>query len=109
MSPRIALLWDVDGTLLHANDPSGVRGAQPIPGAIETVARLRASGRRLLFFTNGTGRPPAETPDLDALPDYIREPVQQCLELDPAERPAARAVVQFLLGDGAPAAGILAK
>ena len=26
------------------------------PGAIETVERVRASGRRVLFFTNGTGR-----------------------------------------------------
>ena len=55
-----AVVFDVDGTLLHANDPSGVRGAHPIPGAIEAVARARASGRRILFFTNGTGRPPAQ-------------------------------------------------
>ena len=49
-----------DGTLLHANDPSGPRGAHPIAGAIETVERVRASGRRVLFFTNGTGRPPVQ-------------------------------------------------
>ena len=54
-----AVVFDVDGTLLHANDPSGPRGAHPIAGAIETVERVRASGRRVLFFTNGTGRPPA--------------------------------------------------
>ncbi len=63
-----AVVFDVDGTLLHANDPSGVRGAHSIPGAIEAVARVRASGRRILFFTNGTGRPPAEAAsDLRAL------------------------------------------
>ncbi len=55
-----AVVFDVDGTLLHANDPSGVKGAQPIPGAIDAVARVRATGRRILFFTNGTGRPPAQ-------------------------------------------------
>jgi HAD superfamily hydrolase (TIGR01450 family) len=55
-----AVVFDVDGTLLHADDPSGVRGAQPIAGAIDTVARVRASGRRVLFFTNGTGRAPAD-------------------------------------------------
>ena len=55
-----AVVFDVDGTLLHANDPSGVRGAHPIPGAVDAVARVRATGRRVLFFTNGTGRPPAE-------------------------------------------------
>jgi HAD superfamily hydrolase (TIGR01450 family) len=55
-----AVVFDVDGTLLHADDPSGVRGAHPIPGAIEAVERVRRSGRPVLFFTNGTGRPPAQ-------------------------------------------------
>jgi HAD superfamily hydrolase (TIGR01450 family) len=54
-----AVVFDVDGTLLHSHDPGGVRGARPIPGAVEAVARVRAAGRRVLFFTNGTGRPPA--------------------------------------------------
>ncbi|HEY8647101.1 MAG TPA: HAD-IIA family hydrolase [Gaiellaceae bacterium] len=55
-----AVVFDVDGTLLHANDPGGVRGAHPIAGAAETVERVRASGRRVLFFTNGTDHPPAK-------------------------------------------------
>lgn len=54
-----AVVFDIDGTLLHANDPGGVAGAHPVPGAIETVDRVRRSGRRILFFTNGTGKPPA--------------------------------------------------
>ncbi len=54
-----AVVFDVDGTLLHANDPTGVQGAHAIPGAIEAVARVRAGGRPVLFFTNGTGRTPA--------------------------------------------------
>jgi HAD superfamily hydrolase (TIGR01450 family) len=54
-----AVVFDVDGTLLHADDPGGVRGAHPIAGAVETVERVRASGRRVLFFTNGTGPTPA--------------------------------------------------
>jgi HAD superfamily hydrolase (TIGR01450 family) len=54
-----AIVFDVDGTLLHANDPGGVVGAHPIPGAVDAVERARASGRRVLFFTNGTGKPPA--------------------------------------------------
>ena len=63
-----AVVFDVDGTLLHANDPGGVKGAHPIPGAVEAVARVRASGRSILFFTNGTGRPPGEAAaDLRAL------------------------------------------
>jgi HAD superfamily hydrolase (TIGR01450 family) len=55
-----AVVFDLDGTLLHANDPGGPRGAHPIAGAVETVERVRAGGRRVLFFTNGTGRPPAQ-------------------------------------------------
>ena len=55
-----AVVFDIDGTLLHADGADGIRDAHPIPGAIETVARVRASGRRVLFFTNGTGRPPAQ-------------------------------------------------
>jgi len=55
-----AVVFDVDGTLIHANDPSAATGAHPIPGAIEAVERVRASGRPILFFTNGTGRPPAK-------------------------------------------------
>jgi 4-nitrophenyl phosphatase len=54
-----AVIFDIDGTLIHAKDPSGAKGARPIPGAIEAVERVRASGRPILFFTNGTGRPPA--------------------------------------------------
>jgi HAD superfamily hydrolase (TIGR01450 family) len=55
-----AVVFDLDGTLLHAGDPSTSRGAHPIPGAIEAVERVRAGGRPIVFFTNGTGRPPAE-------------------------------------------------
>lgn len=55
-----AVVFDVDGTLLHASDPGGVADAHPIPGAVEAVARARASGCRILLFTNGTGRPPAD-------------------------------------------------
>ena len=55
-----AVVFDVDGTLLHTHDPNSVRGATAIPGAVEAVERVRASGRPVLFFTNGTGRPPAD-------------------------------------------------
>ena len=55
-----AVVFDIDGTLLHADGASGVRGARPIPGAVETVARVRAAGKNVLFFTNGTGRPPGD-------------------------------------------------
>jgi len=55
-----AVVFDIDGTLLHAGDPGGVVGAKPIAGTVEAVARVRATGRRVLFFTNGTGPTPAQ-------------------------------------------------
>src|SRR5919197_4102939 len=44
-----ALLIDLDG-VLYVEDA-------PIPGAIETVAALRATGMTLRFVTNTTARP----------------------------------------------------
>jgi HAD superfamily hydrolase (TIGR01458 family) len=47
-----AILLDVDG-VLHVS-------GEPIPGAIEAVARLRASGHRLRFVTNNSTRSRAD-------------------------------------------------
>jgi HAD superfamily hydrolase (TIGR01450 family) len=49
-------MFDVDGTLLHRG-PDG-RG-QPQPGAVEVLARIRASGRKLVLFTNASHVPSA--------------------------------------------------
>ena len=63
-----AVVFDVDGTLLHAHDPGGLHGVTPVPGAVVAVERVRASGRRVLFFTNGTGPlPSAYAADLRAV------------------------------------------
>jgi NagD protein len=44
-------VFDVDGTLAHR----GADGrAHPQPGAVEVLERIRASGRRLVLFTNGS-------------------------------------------------------
>jgi HAD superfamily hydrolase (TIGR01458 family) len=47
-----AILLDVDGVLHVSNEP--------IPGAVEAVARLRTQGHRLRFVTNNTSRSRAE-------------------------------------------------
>jgi 4-nitrophenyl phosphatase len=47
-----SVVLDVDGTL--------VRGDRPIPGAIETVDRLRERGLGLLFLSNNPTRTPAD-------------------------------------------------
>lgn len=47
MSARL-VIFDLDGVLY--------RGERPMPGAIETVARLRSSGRRVVYATNNSTR-----------------------------------------------------
>jgi HAD superfamily hydrolase (TIGR01450 family) len=49
-------MFDIDGTLLHRG-PDG-RG-HPQPGAVEVLERIRAGGRRLVLFTNGSHVPSA--------------------------------------------------
>jgi HAD superfamily hydrolase (TIGR01450 family) len=44
-------VFDVDGTLVHRG-PDG--RAHPQPGAVEVLERIRASGRSLVLFTNGS-------------------------------------------------------
>ena len=51
-----AFMFDVDGTLLHRE--SDGRG-RPQPGAVEVLERIRASGRKLVLFTNGSHVPSA--------------------------------------------------
>jgi serine/threonine protein kinase len=82
-------------------------GITPPYGSATPSADMYAWAQTVVFAA--TGHPPAGPADLDLLPSRTREPVQQCLELDSPERPAARAVLQFLLGDGSPAAGLLAE
>src|SRR5205807_1599205 len=49
-----AFMFDIDGTLVHRG-PDG-RG-RPQPGAVEVLERIRASGRKLVLFTNGSHMP----------------------------------------------------
>jgi glycerol 3-phosphatase-2 len=44
------ILFDLDGVLY--------RGAEPVPGAAETVAALRSLGKRIAFVTNNSSRTP---------------------------------------------------
>ncbi|MGB6457614.1 MAG: serine/threonine protein kinase, partial [Streptosporangiaceae bacterium] len=82
-------------------------GITPPYGSATPSADMFAWAQTVVFAA--TGHPPSGPGDLDFLPDRTREPVQQCLELDSPVRPAARAVLQFLLGDGSPRAGLLAE
>src|SRR5438093_4862204 len=51
MSVRV-VIFDLDGVLY--------RGEQPLPGAVETVKRLRVAGKRVLYATNNSTRTRAE-------------------------------------------------
>lgn len=50
-----ALLFDLDGTLMH--------GARPIPHAVEAVETARAVGRSVVFATNNASRTPQQAAD----------------------------------------------
>jgi HAD superfamily hydrolase (TIGR01450 family) len=49
-------VFDADGTLVRRY-PDGVH---PLPGAVEVLAAIRASGRRLAVFSNGSHMPPEQ-------------------------------------------------
>ena len=82
-------------------------GITPPYGVATPSADMLAWAQTVVFAASG--RPAATIDDLNVLPGYIREPVQRCLDLESAERPAARTVVLGLLGDGALPAGVLAE
>jgi serine/threonine protein kinase len=82
-------------------------GITPPYGSATPSADMLAWAQTVVFAA--TGRPPSRLDDLDVLPEHIRRPVEQCLDADPAERPAARAVVLELLGDAELPGGLLAE
>jgi hypothetical protein len=82
-------------------------GITPPYGAATPSADMLAWAQTVVFAA--AGHPPARLDDLDVLPEHIRRPVEQCLDPEPAERPAARAVVLELLGDGELPGGLLAE
>jgi HAD superfamily hydrolase (TIGR01450 family) len=51
-----AFVFDVDGTLVLADDPNTGSGIRPLPGAAEVLSVVRDSGRRFVCFTNGTSQ-----------------------------------------------------
>jgi NagD protein len=82
-------VFDVDGSLVHRDAHFRAR---PLPGAVELLERIRASGRPLVLFTNGSHMTPAafaEGLTEDGLPvsaDELLTPV--CSALSYLERRA---------------------
>jgi NagD protein len=103
-------MFDIDGTLLHRG-PDG-RG-RPQPGAVAVLERIRATGRRLVLFTNGSHVPSARiaaglrddglpvaddevlTPTDSAITWLLRHHPQR-----PALLFASRAVSEHMAGEG---------
>ena len=44
-------VFDVDGSLVHRGEDFR---AVPLPGAVDVLEKIRASGRPLVLFTNGS-------------------------------------------------------
>lgn len=82
-------------------------GITPPYGAATPSSDMLAWAQTVVFAA--VGRPPARMDDLEVLPEHIRQSVEQCLDPEPSERPAARAVVLNLLGDAELPGGLLAE
>jgi serine/threonine protein kinase len=82
-------------------------GITPPYGAATPSADMLAWAQTVVFAACGHGA--ASAADLDVLPDQLRGPVEECLDSEPGQRPAARAVVLSLLGDVELPAGLLAE
>jgi NagD protein len=89
-------VFDIDGTLVHRG-PDG-RG-RPQPGALETLERIRASGRPLVLFTNGSHVGPAAIAKglrEDGLPigdDEVLTPIQSAITYLRSRHPGSPALL----------------
>ena len=104
-----AFVLDVDGTLVHrAGDEVHVQ-----PGAVEVLARIRASGRPLAIFTNGSHASPAwfaeglRAAGLDIADDEMLTPlrsVREYLRMEGLDGPvlpfATRLAAEYLAAEG---------
>ena len=85
-----AILLDVDG-VLHVSD-------QPIPGAVEAVARLRAVGHRLRFVTNNSTRARATlAEDLREMGFVLEDDELQTTPIAAAQELAGRRVYALVM------------
>jgi hypothetical protein len=82
-------------------------GITPPYGAATPAADMAAWAQTVVFAASG--KPPTTMGDLDVLPVKLRDVVLDCLNANPAERPAARAAVLAMIGDQDLPAGVLAE
>jgi HAD superfamily hydrolase (TIGR01450 family) len=93
------VIFDVDGCLALSDNPGG-HGGELLPGALEAMKYLRASGRRVVLFTNASGQTPQFLANalaemgLDVTVDDVLTPSVVAAELL-AERYPGRSVLAF--------------
>jgi HAD superfamily hydrolase (TIGR01450 family) len=93
------VVFDIDGCLVLSDNPGG-HGGQPLPGAREAIAWLRASGRRVVLFTNASSQTPQFLAEalsamgFDVEPDDVLTPSVVAAELLRARYPG-RPVLAF--------------
>ena len=98
-----------DHVVLGADGPRVVNfSITPPYGAATPSADLLAWARTVMFAAGADG-PGGAGVAPDTLPEPLRAVVPACLAADAATRPAARAIVTALLGQGDPPAGLLAE
>lgn len=88
--------------ILHA-------GISPPYGPFTPTGDLQAWAHTVLFAASGDEHAPARPPDVAALPEPLREVIDECLDPEPASRPTAKMVVTRLLGYASTPAGVLAE
>jgi HAD superfamily hydrolase (TIGR01450 family) len=80
------VVFDVDGCLVLSDNPGG-HGGHALPGARDAIAWLRASGRRVVLFTNASSQTPHFLSEallamgLDVGPDDVLTPSVAAAEL----------------------------
>jgi HAD superfamily hydrolase (TIGR01450 family) len=103
-------MFDIDGTLVHRGADG--RG-RPQPGATEVLERIRASGRKLVLFTNGSHVPSPRIAEglradgLDVADDELLTPVDSATgwlarhaDHHPVLAFANASVGEFMAGEG---------
>ena len=89
--------------ILHA-------GISPPYGPLTPTGDVLAWARTVLFAASGQRRQgPSQPREVTSLPEPLRQVIAECLDPEPAARPAAKMVVTRLLGHSTPPAGVLAE
>lgn len=92
------VMFDIDGCLLLADQPSGY-GGTVLPGAAEVIESVRATGRNFVCFTNGSFQTPAAIATtlrelgLDVTDNQVMTPAVVAAETMATRYPGGRVLV----------------